>query len=203
MMTLHSGCAPNRLLATSTRSRPTHTGHGPLLAMSTGSSPANAGSLSACTGETERALPLYPRLMIAGVYPFRCSRSASQITSGVFPLPPTVMFPTTMTGTGRLKDLNSPILYANRRDVESRMKSHDNGINARCQGPSLCHCLRMNFSARDCMRLKISNEIACDRAWHNALGLPATPRAYRFQQFRPAPSRGYDPHFRSWRADER
>jgi hypothetical protein len=69
-------------------------------AISSGSSPASAGSLRASTqrGVPGSSRPL-PRVATPGVRPAARRRSTSATTSGVLPLPPATTLPTTTTGT--------------------------------------------------------------------------------------------------------
>jgi len=53
-------------------------------------------------------LPLYPLDKIAVRIPLFANPLANAMTSGVFPVPPTVMLPTLMTGQGRRFDLLIP-----------------------------------------------------------------------------------------------
>ena len=58
-------------------------------------------------GARGRVAPPYPRLTMPGCQPRARKRVASAATSGVLPLPPTVMLPTTTTGTGSQRGKNT------------------------------------------------------------------------------------------------
>src|SRR3954471_967394 len=83
---------------TARRSAPTQTGQPLRRDRMIGSSPTSAASDVMVAGRgSVRAAP-YPRETIAGAQPLLSRSGAIHRTSGVLPLPPTVMLPTTMTG---------------------------------------------------------------------------------------------------------
>ena len=74
-------------------------------AMRVGSSPDSSGErrtfFPSLTKEPEDPLLLYPRVRTATGIPCFVRPLTRAITKGVFPVPPTVMFPTLITGQGR------------------------------------------------------------------------------------------------------
>ena len=74
-------------------------------------------------------------------FPRFVSDSANASTSGVLPVPPTVMLPTMMRGTPTECDFSRPARYAPRRIVTSSPNSHEMGRRTSCQGPLRCHSL--------------------------------------------------------------
>ena len=75
------------------------------LAIRKGSSPDSSGErkmvLPSLTTGPEVFFPLYPLLRMATGIPLSINPFANAITKGVFPVPPTVILPTLMTGQGR------------------------------------------------------------------------------------------------------
>ncbi len=59
----------------------------------------------------------------------------SQIVSGVLPVPPMKMLPTTTTGTGRRADVNTPARYRPRRTLLKAPNSRETGHSAHASGP--------------------------------------------------------------------
>ncbi len=91
---------PTSSCAASTRRAPMATGQPRRRAMSSASSPTSPASASAVTRrDPARIAPHTHAAPHRGRCPVARSCSASQITSGVLPVPPTVRLPTTMTGT--------------------------------------------------------------------------------------------------------
>ena len=64
--------------------------------------------LPSLTIGSEVFVPLYPLLKMATEVPLSINPFAKAITRGVLPVPPTVIFPTLMTGQGRDFVLNNP-----------------------------------------------------------------------------------------------
>ena len=78
--------------------------------------------------------PPYPLLTIPGLYPLLSRNLESQITIGVLPVPPTTIFPTTITGTlgfqdklGWFKNLSRLLFTANfvKSERGQRSQSHN------------------------------------------------------------------------------
>ena len=64
-----------------------------------------------------------------------------QITKGVLPVPPTKIFPTTMTGTGKIVIRKIPNAYSAKRVTISRLKIKDSGHNKQAITPRRCQAV--------------------------------------------------------------
>jgi len=80
------------------------------------------------------AEPRYPRLKMATRFPSASNLSASQITIGVFPVPPTVMLPTLITGRFRRFCLSRPRWYSQARSIAAEPYSSENGQTRAASG---------------------------------------------------------------------
>src|SRR6188508_3035021 len=82
--------------------------------------------------------------MTPGLKPLRCRRSTMASTSGVFPVPPTVMLPTTITGTGARQVGSSFNRYSERLTALAPRNSSANGDMSSARPPSFCHSDRIH-----------------------------------------------------------
>src|SRR5438132_7647159 len=114
--------------------------------MITGSSPKCSGvATSGYTPTTpsgscsRRGTRPKPRATTPGVHPRRMRISRISITSGVLPVPPTVMLPTTITGTGARHEGRMRARYAKRRRNTASPNNTANGRKINAPPPNRCH----------------------------------------------------------------
>src|SRR5664280_613174 len=67
--------------------------------------------------------------MIPGLKPESLRNPANQIINGVLPVPPTVILPTTITGTGSVCVFSTPRRYKNFLNLAASLNKKPNGIS--------------------------------------------------------------------------
>ena len=87
------------------------------------------------TARGERSALPWPREMTPGRMPASRKACTSQIVSGVLPVPPIKILPTTTTGTGRRADVRMLARYKTRRTALRAPNSRDTGHSAHASGP--------------------------------------------------------------------
>src|SRR5258706_2704661 len=82
----------------------------------------------------------YPRDTIAGCQPFDFRNSAIQSTSGVLPLPPATMLPTTMTGIPGCSLFSKRTQYRNLLIETTKRNARLTGHSSQATAPRRCQC---------------------------------------------------------------
>src|SRR3569623_1955061 len=85
------------------------------------------------------AAPPKPRLTTPGCLPARRNKPTSQITSGVLPVPPTAMLPTTITGAATRTLRSAPARYSARRPHMMPPYKNPSGASATLKSESPYH----------------------------------------------------------------